>query len=339
MAEDCTETDVAIIGAGPVGLACVFQLGMLGIQAHVIEAIDAIGGQCSALYPEKMMYDIPSQVKISGQDLIKALAEQAAPFRPTYHLNEKVLTCKQEAEEQIKIVTASGKTFVAKAVVVAVGNGAFGPNRPPLKDLEKYEGKSVFYMVKHVDDFRGKNVVIAGGGDSAVDWAIALSGVARKVHLVHRRKEFRCAPENARKIEAMAKRDEMDLVTPYQLDSISGNNGYLNNVSVKDDDGKTITLMADVMLPFFGLSSDLGPIRDWGLNVEKNKIVVDSFTLATNINGIYAIGDVCMYQNKLRLVLAGFAEAALAARSVYSKLHPGKAVSSNHSSSVGIRPL
>ena len=328
-------TDIAVIGAGPVGLFAVFEAGMLKMRCQVIDALDSTGGQCTALYPEKPIYDIPGHPAIAAADLIDRLVEQAAPFAPVYHLGQQVETL-TPIDGGFRLTTSAGLTLEAKAVFIAGGCGAFGPNRPPLAGIESYEGKSLFYFIKRKDELRGKRVVIAGGGDSAVDWAIALAGTAAQVSVVHRRDKFRAAPESAKRLQDLAKSGAIELVVPYQLDGLEGADGQLSAVVVKDLDGKTRHLAADVLLPFFGLSMTLGPIARWGLNLERNHIAVAPSTCATSVPGIFAIGDIANYPGKLKLILSGFAEAALAAHAAYPLVHPGEALHFEYSTTSGV---
>jgi len=333
------QTDVAIIGAGPVGLFAIFECGMLKMRCHVIDALDMVGGQCTALYPEKPIYDIPGHPAIDAADLIDKLSEQAAPFHPVYHLGQQVMTLTKTGAkdgEGFALGLSGGEMIQAKAVIVAGGCGAFGPNRPPLDGLEQYEGKSVFYMVKRREELRGKRVVIAGGGDSAVDWAIALAGVAAKVMVVHRRDKFRAAPEMAARLKTLAESGEIELVVPYQLSALEGANGQLSAVIVKDLDDKPRKLEADVLLPFFGLAMNLGPIAEWGLGVEKNHINVEQATCQTSTHGIFAIGDIAHYPGKLKLILSGFAEAAAAAHGAHAVAHPGETLHFEYSTTSGV---
>jgi len=329
------DTDIAIIGAGPVGLFAVFEAGMLKMRCHVIDSLEAVGGQCAALYPEKPIYDIPGFPKIGAQDLIDNLAKQAEPFGPTYLLDQQVVELAPEGSG-FRLKTGNGTTIKAKAVLIAAGAGAFGPNRPPLAGLAAYEGKSVFYLVRRREDFRGKRVVIAGGGDSAVDWTLSLAEIAARVMVVHRRDKFRAAPESAAKLAQLAKSGAIDLVVPYQLDGLEGADGKLSAVLVKDLDGKTRRLDADVLLPFFGLAMELGPIANWGMALQKGHLVVDPATMATSIPGIFAIGDIAAYPGKLKLILTGFAEAAAAAHAVYARLHPDTPLHFEYSTTKGV---
>jgi thioredoxin reductase (NADPH) len=328
-------TDVAIVGAGPVGLFAVFECGMLKMRTHVFDALDLLGGQCAALYPEKPIYDIPGHPAIDAADLIEKLAQQAQPFQPVYHLGSPVASLARQAGGGFLLTAADGTAVVARAVIVAAGVGAFGPNRPPLPEIEAYEGKSVFYLVQRREDLRGKRVVIAGGGDSAVDWAISLAEVA-EVMVVHRRPKFRAAPGSAERLDALAKAGRIELVVPYQLHGLEGSGGRLERVVVADLDGKTRTLDADVLLPFFGLSMNLGPIAEWGLNLERNHIAVDPATSATSVPGIFAIGDIATYPGKLKLILSGFAEAAMAAHAIFPLAHPGEALHFEYSTTQGV---
>ena len=330
-----TATDVAIVGAGPVGLFAVFECGMLKMRCCVIDALEAPGGQCAALYPEKPIYDIPGYPRIAAQELVHKLVEQAAPFAPAYRLGHPV-TALTPRDGGFVLRTASDTSVVARAVIVAAGAGAFGPNRPPLAGIEHYEGSSVFYFVKRRDDLRGKRVVIAGGGDSAVDWALALAEVAAQVMVVHRRPKFRAAPESAARMETLAAAGKIELVIPYQLAGLEGSSGTLAAVVVADLEGRTRRLPADVLLPFFGLSMNLGPIAQWGLNLDHNHIVIDPATSGTSAAGIFAIGDIARYPGKLKLILSGFAEAAMAAHAIFPLVHPGEALHFEDSTTKGV---
>ena len=335
MSETPYRTDVAIIGAGPVGLFAVFECGMLNLRCHVIDTLEVVGGQCAALYPEKPIYDIPACPSLLGRDLVARLEAQAAPFEPRYHLHQRVEALEPSGDGW-RLTTSAGTAIEAEAVIVAAGVGAFGPNRPPLEGIESYEGKSVFYMVARPEAFRGQRVVIAGGGDSAVDWAVVLAEIAESVQVVHRRAKFRAAPESVRRLEALTEAGKVELVTPYQLDGLLGSGGQLEAVRLRDLDGGTRDLPADALLPFFGLSMDLGPIAEWGLDLERNHIAVDPSTSMTSRDGIYAIGDIATYPNKLKLILTGFSEAAMAAHAIRPRVFPGEELHWEYSTTKGV---
>lgn len=330
------QTDVVIIGAGPVGLFTVFECGMVRLNCHVIDVLDDAGGQCTALYPEKPIYDIPGFPRIEAAELIVRLKAQASPFRPVYHLGQQVQALEPLTGGFWRVTTTKGTVLQAKAVVVAAGVGAFGPNRPPLSGIEAYEGKSIFYYVTQREIFRGRKVVIAGGGDTAVDWALSLAEVASRVTVVHRRDRFRAAPESEARLKALAQAGKLDLVVPYQLHGLEGAGGHLSSVVVSTLDGATRKIAADVLLPFFGLSMSLGPIADWGLALERNQVEIDPSTSATNRAGIFAVGDVVTYPGKLKLILTGFAEAAIAARSAYALIHPETPLHFEYSTTSGV---
>jgi thioredoxin reductase (NADPH) len=336
MSQTANATDIAIVGAGPVGLFAVFEAGMLDMRCTVIDALDMNGGQCAALYPEKPIFDIPAHPRIEAQELIAKLEAQAAPFRPAYVLWQQVVSLQASPNGGFALLTSGGLRIEAKAVLIAAGCGAFGPNRPPLARLEEFEGKSVFYLVRRREDFRDKRVVIAGGGDSAVDWALSLSEVARTVMVVHRRPKFRAAPESEKRLNELAHTGRIELVVPYQLDGLEGSGGALTAVTVKTLDGAPRRLEADVLLPFYGLAMTLGPVADWGLNLERNLIVVDPATCRTSSPGIFAIGDIATYPGKLKLILTGFSEAAMAAHAIYPLVHPGKALHFEYSTTKGL---
>ncbi len=329
-------TEVAIVGAGPVGLFAVFECGMLGMRCHLIDALDMIGGQCRALYPEKPIYDIPGCPELMAGELIERLAEQAAPFEPVYHLGQEV-TSLSAREGGWRLETSAATRIEAKAVIVAAGCGAFGPNRPPLAGIERYEGKSVFYMVKRREDFRGKRIVIAGGGDSALDWVLSLAELAERIYVVHRRAKFRGAPDSVARMQALAERGGVvEMVVPYQLHALEGRDGVLEAVLVRTLAGETRRLEADVLLPFFGLSMNLGPIAEWGLALERNLVVVDPATCETSRAGVFAIGDIASYPGKLKLILSGFSEAAMAAHAIYKLVHPGRELHWEYSTTKGV---
>jgi thioredoxin reductase (NADPH) len=328
-------TDVAIIGAGPVGLFAAFECGMLKLNCLLIDALDAAGGQCTALYPEKPIYDIPAHPAIAAAELVARLEQQIAPFQVQRLLGRRVerLTGSQGA---FTLFTDLGDAISAKTVLIAAGAGAFGPNRPPLEGLAGYEASgAVQYYVRRREDLRGRDVVIAGGGDSAVDWALALRGIAARIRVVHRRAKFRAAPESAAQLDAAAAAGEIDLVIPYQLHGLLGDGSRLRGVEVADLDGGTQVLPADRLLAFFGLSMDLGPIATWGLDLAHSHIAVTASTCETSTRGIFAIGDVASYPGKLKLILQGFAEAAMAAHAIHPIVHPDQALHFVYSTSAG----
>jgi thioredoxin reductase (NADPH) len=328
-------TDVAIIGAGPVGLFAVFQLGMLKLNSVLIDALTDIGGQCSALYPEKPIYDIPAHPAIEAGELIARLDAQIAPFAAPRLLGRRVegLT---GGPGDFRVTTDQGDEIHAKAVIIAAGAGAFGPNRPPLEGLPAYEASgAVQYHVRRREELRGKRVVIAGGGDSAVDWALALKDIAR-VAVVHRRPKFRASPETADQLDAAAARGDLELVIPYQLQALHGIEGRLDTVEVATLKGDTRHLPADVLLPFFGLSMDLGPIAGWGLERHGAHIRIEPSTCKTSLPGVFAIGDVATYPGKLKLILQGFSEAAMAAHAIFPLARPNEALHFEYSTTKGV---
>ncbi|MBO1075177.1 NAD(P)/FAD-dependent oxidoreductase [Roseomonas marmotae] len=335
--EAAIQADVAVIGAGPTGLFAVFECGMLRMKCVVIDTLEAIGGQCAALYPEKPIYDIPAHPAIAGAELIARLEEQAQPFAPIYLLGRRVDALAEDGEGGFLLRTSQGEQVRAKAVIIAAGAGAFGPNRPPLNNLEAFEATgAVRYMVSRREELRGKRVVIAGGGDSAVDWALSLKDVAARVTVVHRRPKFRAAPESVAQMEAAAGRGEIDLAIPYQLSRLEGTEGELEHVVLATMKGEERRVPADHLLAFFGLSMELGPIAEWGLGLERSHVAVNPATLETNRPGIHAIGDIATYPGKLKLILQGFSEAAMAAHAIHPRIFPGEALHFEYSTSKGV---
>jgi thioredoxin reductase (NADPH) len=330
------QTDVAIVGAGPAGLFAVFECGMLKLTSVLVDALGEVGGQCAALYPEKPIYDIPAHPAVAAGALIAQLEQQIAPFAAPRLLSRRVIGL-EGAAGAFTLRTDRGDEIQARAVVIAAGAGAFGPNRPPLDGLDAFEASgAVQYYVRRREDFRDKRVVIAGGGDSAVDWALSLKEVAARIHVVHRRPKFRAAPETAAQLDAAAAAGEIDMVIPYQLHALHGTDGRLASVEVADLQGATRHLEADILLPFFGLSMDLGPIAEWGLDLDRHHLRVNPATCETNVPGVFAIGDVVTYPGKLKLILQGFSEAAMAAHAIHPIARPGEALHFEYSTSKGV---
>ncbi|HXH04622.1 MAG TPA: NAD(P)/FAD-dependent oxidoreductase [Candidatus Competibacteraceae bacterium] len=319
------QTDAVIIGAGPVGLFQVFELGLLGINAHVIDSMPQVGGQCMELYPDKPIYDIPALPSVTGRELTERLLEQIRPFNPTFHLDQEVQMVEPCGEEGFYLRTAKGTEFMARSVIIAGGLGAFVPKKLAVKEAEAYEGHQVHYAVRNPERFRGKDLVIFGGGDSALDWTLALQPLANSVVLVHRSTKFRAAPASVAKMQELCDNLDMQFLVG-NCNGIIEDNGRLTGVSVLGGDGVTRRLECDDVLVFFGLSPQLGPIAEWGLNLDKSQIVVDTEKFQTNVPGIYAVGDINTYPGKKKLILSGFHEAALAAFAIKGRLNPGEKV-------------
>ena len=315
------KTDVLVIGAGPTGLFAVHQLGIIGLKSEVVDNLDKIGGQCIELYPDKPIYDIPAISECTGEELTKNLLKQIEPFKTNFHLNERVEELKKDGSNW-KVTTSKKKIFITPNIIIAGGVGSFEPRKLSTKDAEKFEGKSVFYSIKDKNLFKNKKICIFGGGDSALDWAIELSNFS-EVTLVHRRAEFRGAPSSLETVKKLEKSGKIRILTPYQLNSIEGDKN-IKSVSLKKEDGKIEKLEIDYVLGFFGLIMKLGPIVNWGLNLDKKTIQVNTENFQTNQEGIFAIGDICTYPGKLKLILSGFHEAALAARACYKLAKPNE---------------
>jgi len=316
------ETDVVIIGAGPCGLFAVFELGLLDIKAHVIDILPKVGGQCSELYPEKPIYDIPGLPYVTGQGLTDRLMEQIKPFDPVFHLNEQVDGLSRMHDKRFRLTTDEGKVFIAKNIIIAAGGGSFTPKRPPLPGIEAFEGKSVFYSVRRMEEFKGRDILIVGGGDSALDWTLSLQPLANSLTLVHRRDDFRAAPHSVEQMRQFVKDGKMKLMIG-QVTELNGDNGQLQSVKIKNKEGEQI-LPINTMLPFFGLTMKLGPIANWGLNLNENLLPVDTEKFEISEQGIFAIGDINTYPGKLKLILSGFHEAALMAQRVHHYVYPDK---------------
>ncbi len=320
---DRHQTDVVIIGAGPVGLFAVFELGLLDLKCHLIDILDKPGGQCAELYPEKPIYDIPAWPVITGQDLTDRLMEQIKPFAPVFHLGQMVEQLQKLDNGHWEVIT-DGETIVeAKVVVIAAGGGSFVPKKPPLPGLADFENKSVFFAVRKMEQFRGKRLMIAGGGDSALDWTLNLLPVAERITLVHRRDEFRAAPDSVNKMRALVAEGKMDLVIG-NLSGLQGENGDLNAVVLTDAEGHEQKQDCNALLAFYGLTMKLGPVANWGLQLHENLIPVDTEKFETSEPGIFAIGDINTYPGKLKLILSGFHEGALMAQQAFRYVYPDK---------------
>ena len=315
------KTDAIIIGAGPVGLFAVHQLGIKGLEAIVVDNLDKAGGQCIELYPDKPIYDIPAVPECTGEELTKRLIEQIKPFKTQIFLNERVNEVRQENDKWI-VKTSNENEFIAPNIIIAGGVGSFEPRKLPLKDAENLEGKSVFYSVKKKEEFKNKNIAIFGGGDSALDWALELSKFS-KITLIHRRNEFRGAQHTLLEIKKLEKEKKLFVKTPCQIESINSNKD-LKSITIKFDDGKIEKIQTDIVLGFFGLIMKLGPISDWGLNMNKKTIEVNPENFETNKKGIFAVGDICNYPGKLKLILSGFHEVALASVECFKRARPNE---------------
>lgn len=320
-APDIIETDVVIVGAGPVGLFAVFELGLLDIKCHLIDILDKPGGQCAELYPEKPIYDIPALPVVTGQELTDRLLEQIKPFEPVFHLGHMAEKLEKLEDGRWLLETDRGQVFKTKVVVVAAGGGSFMPKKPPIPGIEEYEGRSVFYAVREMERFRDKNLLIAGGGDSALDWTLNLQPLARQTALIHRRDDFRAAPDSVNKMRALVEQDQMKLHIA-QIKGLVGNNGKLEAVQVKDKEKGEYEIECDTLLAFYGLTMKLGPLANFGLNLHENLIPVDTEKFETSEPGIFAIGDINHYPGKLKLILSGFHEGALMAQQAFRYIYP-----------------
>jgi thioredoxin reductase (NADPH) len=319
------KTDAVIIGAGPCGLFAVFELGLLDIKAHVIDILDKVGGQCAELYPEKPIYDIPGLPVVTGQGLTENLMEQIKPFGAEFHLSEMVDACEKLPDGSFKLTTNHGTVFETKVVIIAAGGGSFQPKKPPISNVDQYEGQSVFYSVRKMDAFKGRKVLIAGGGDSALDWTLNLHPVAERITLLHRRDDFRAAPDSVKKMRELVSEGKIDLVIG-QVAELKGPDGKMTGATVKLADGSTQDIACDALLPFFGLTMKLGPLAEWGIHLHENLIPVDTEKFETSVPGIYAIGDINTYPGKLKLILSGFHEAALMSQHAARTINPERRI-------------
>jgi len=328
-------TDICIIGAGPVGLFAVFEAGLLKMRCHLIDVLPQVGGQLSEIYPQKPIYDIPGYPVVNAQELVDNLMAQIAPFNPGFTLGERVDELQKLEDGSFIIRTSDGTEVQAKAVVIAGGLGCFEPRKPVIDNLEAFEGKGVAYMVKNPELFRNKKIVLSGGGDSALDWTVFLAEIAEEVTLVHRGDTFRGAPDSAEKVFELAKLGRINLVLQSQVTAIYGDD-HLKEVIITDKNNEKLSADADYFIPLFGLTPKLGPIADWNLNIDKSAIEVNNFDYSTNVEGIYAIGDINTYPGKLKLILCGFHEAALMAQSAFKYVYPDQKLSFKYTTVYGV---
>ena len=319
------ETDAVIIGAGPVGLFQVFELGLLEIKAHVIDSLPEVGGQCIELYPDKPIYDIPAIPVCTGRELVSKLLKQIEPFAPQFHLNQEVSTLERQTDGRFLITTSQNQHFLCKAVFIAAGVGAFQPRTLNLEGIEALVDQQVFYRIRDPEQFTGKKIVICGGGDSALDWALHFVGKAANVTLIHRRDEFKATPQSVAKMRALCASGEMQLLIG-QITGIESSNGKLTQIDVTNIEGTVQAIILDSLLLFYGLSPKLGPIADWGLDIDRKQVAVDTACFQTSTPGIYAVGDINIYPGKKKLILSGFHEAALAAFAAAAYLAPEKQI-------------
>ena len=326
------ETDVIIIGAGPVGLFAVFELGLLGIKTHVVDILDKPGGQCAELYPEKPILDIPAIKSITGDQLTVQLLDQIAPFDPQFHLNEMAVSLSKSDQGKWRIETDLGTSISAPVICIAAGGGSFQPKKPPIPGVDDYEGQSVFYAVRKRDAFAGKNLVIAGGGDSALDWTLNLEPIAESVTLVHRRPDFRAAPDSVEKMRALADAGKIKFHVA-QIKGLNGADGQISSVAVESETDGAYEISCDAMLAFYGLTMKLGPIAEFGLDFTENRIGVDTEKFETSVSGIFCIGDMAHYPGKLKLILSGFHESALMAHGAFHYVFPDKKLKFQHTTS------
>lgn len=314
-------TDAIIVGAGPVGLFSVFELGLNDVKCHLIDILDRPGGQCAELYPEKPIYDIPAIPVCTGAELTERLLEQIKPFNPTFHFGQMAESLVKTPEGKWRVTTDRGTVLEAPIVIIAAGGGSFVPKRPPIKGIEAYEGTSVFYSVRKMESFRDKKIVISGGGDSALDWAINLQPVAKHITLVHRRDEFRAAPDSVSKMRSLVAAGKMDLKIA-NITGINGADGQIQDIVMQAEGQTPQPLACDNLLAFYGLTMKLGPVAQFGINLHENLITVDTSTFETNVPTIFAVGDINTYPGKMKLILSGFHEAALMAKKVFAYVHP-----------------
>ncbi|AHX11668.1 pyridine nucleotide-disulfide oxidoreductase family protein [Neorickettsia helminthoeca str. Oregon] len=326
-------TDIIIVGAGPVGIFTAFQAGMLGMKTHIIDSLPSVGGQCTALYPEKFIYDIPGYKQITAASLISNLVDQADRFSPTYHTGQFV-THLEKADDSFTVKTSKGLEIQSKAVIIAAGAGAFDYNKIPIDSSEIYEGKSLFYSVQDVELFRNKTVAIAGGGDSAADWGVILADIAKQVYVIHRRSKFRCLDSTFTQLRNLENTGKVRIVTPCQITDIEGIGTQITRIELTTLSGESMMLETDYLLAFFGLKPSLNHLENWSLDIINHSIKVDPISCSTNIDGVYAVGDVASYESKLKLILCGFSESAIACHHIHKRVSCNRAYNFQYSTSM-----
>ncbi|NBC07089.1 MAG: FAD-dependent oxidoreductase [Bacteroidetes bacterium] len=330
------KTDILIIGAGPCGLFTVFEAGLVQLRCHLVDALPQPGGQLSEIYPKKPIYDIPGYPTVLAQELVDNLMEQIEPFKPGFTLGERAENIERLEDDSFLLRTNRGTEINAPVIAIAGGLGCFEPRKPPISNLAQFEDHGVEYIIRNPEDYRGKRVVVAGGGDSALDWTIHLSDIAEEVTLIHRRKQFRAAPDSVEKAFELAESGRIKLLTDAQAVGLKGN-GRLTDVVIKHKTEGEVVKSTDHFIPLFGLSPKLGPIADWGLNIDKNAIEVDTFDYSTNVPGIYAVGDINTYPGKLKLILCGFHEATMMVQSAYKRVNPDKKLTLKYTTVNGVQ--
>jgi thioredoxin reductase (NADPH) len=332
------ETDILIIGAGPVGLFAVFEAGLLKLRCHLLDALPQPGGQLTEIYPKKPIYDIPGYPSVLAGDLVQNLLKQIEPFNPGFTLGDRAQLVEKQEDGRWKVTTTRGKVHLAPVIFIAGGLGSFEPRKPPIENIERFEDKGIEYFVRNPEDYTNKKVVIAGGGDSALDWTIYLADLAKELTLIHRRTDFRGAPDSVEKVLDLAHEGKIKLVTNAQVVGLEGN-GVLNGLKILHDTEGEFDIATDHFIPLFGLTPKLGPIADWGLQVEKGAIVVNTLDYSTNVPGIFAVGDINTYEGKLKLILCGFHEATMACQSAFKIVNPGKKLSFKYTTVTGIEGI
>ncbi len=330
------KTDIIIVGAGPCGLFTVFEAGLLKLRCHLVDALPIPGGQCAEIYPKKPIYDIPGYPSILAGDLVQNLMDQIKPFKPGFTLGERAESLERQEDESFVLTTNKGTKMQAPVIIIAAGLGSFEPRKPSLENLEKFEDKGIEYMIKDPEKFKGKKVVIAGGGDSALDWTIYLADVAQEVTLVHRRSSFRGALDSVDKVLELAKANKVNLYTESHVNGLKGDD-HLTHVIIEQKESEPLTLATDYCIPLFGLTPKLGPIAEWNLNLQKNAIEVNTKDYSTNVKGIYAIGDINTYEGKLKLILCGFHEGTIAVHAAFKYIYPDQRLSFKYTTVAGVK--